>query len=144
MGTALIEAIISTDAGIMLSTNGGRNWSFTGDTQGGHVDFLNLATALGPHDGSHPVHSFGTTEAKYQGRTTPFADFYGDSPVDFTLNSTNGLVATTRKGVNVTFTGMTRPVGCIQTRCCNCPFRTDSGNSVRLSDGQCAYRNYMR
>ena len=25
-------------------------------------------------------------------------------------------------------------IGCIQTMCCNCPFRIDSGNTVRLAD----------
>jgi hypothetical protein len=42
-----------------------------------------------------------------------------------------------RTGVNVTFTGLPRPLGCswVLNRCCTCPFRADSGNAVRLADG---------
>lgn len=63
------SAIVATAKGIQISTNGGHNWTFTGDAHGGSSAGaeLTLATMLGPHDGQHPVHNFGTTEATYQG-----------------------------------------------------------------------------
>ena len=63
------SAIVATGAGIQISINGGFNWSFAGGAHGGSSAGaeLTLATTAGPHGGQHPVHSFGTTEAKYQG-----------------------------------------------------------------------------
>ena len=84
--------------------------------------------------GNPPLHSFGNTEAKYQRQTTPFTSFSGTGPVFYRVSAQGRFTAVADQSRNVTFSALPRPIGCIQTTCCNCPFRVDSGNTVRLAD----------
>ena len=84
--------------------------------------------------GNPPLHSFGNTEAKYQRQATPFTSFSGTGPVFYRVSAQGRFTAVADQSRNVTFSALPRPIGCIQTTCCNCPFRVDSGNTVRLAD----------
>eukprot|EP00040_Diaphanoeca_grandis_P013034 m.65942 g.65942 ORF g.65942 m.65942 type:complete len:402 (-) comp23622_c0_seq1:213-1418(-) len=81
-----------------------------------------------------PLHDFGTTESKYQGQRTPFNSFNGSDPTYYSIDANGRYMAVTDHSSNVTFTGLPRNIGCIQTTCCNCPFRVNSGNAVYLPD----------
>jgi len=130
--TNKLEAIVGTDSGVVRTADG-VTWSeVTGSVpsrrgEGG----LDLATPP-PF-----IHNFGNTQARYARKDGPITDFWGTDPIAFSIDSAGTLVDTVRTGVNVTFTGLPRPLGCswVLNRCCTCPFRADSGNAVRLADG---------
>jgi hypothetical protein len=115
----------TTDKGIVRSQDGGKTWMAVGGNTSMALDILTVGASR---------HNFGNTEARYQGQTAPFTDFWGNSATRFSIDA-SGSFATMPLDTNITFVGSTRPLGCISTHCCNCPFRTDSGNVVRLGDG---------
>ncbi len=130
----LVDAAAGVGNDIMRSSDGGVSWrSAAVELNGYSVPPLGLTTALA--DGGSRVHGFGTTTADYQGVKTPFKEFHGDSPAFFEIGADGQLSAIVNKTANVSGIGLPDPMGCIQTTCCNCPFRFDSGNTVRLADG---------
>ena len=119
------DAVLSTtDKGIVRSQDGGLTWT----ALGGDRTTIDVLTAGASR------HNFGTVEARYQGQRAPFHDFWGSGATRFAIDGDGSLTATPLDA-NITFVGSPRPLGCIVTGCCNCPFRTDSGNVVQLADG---------
>ena len=69
-------------------------------------------------------------------RVFPVPGLAAGDVTQFEVSDADGSFrATSMAGANVTFTGAPRAMGCIATACCNCPFRTDSGQVARLPDG---------
>ena len=131
----LVDAAAGVGDDIMRSSDGGVSWrSAAVELNGYSVPSLGLTTALAA-DGGSRFHGFGTTTADYQRVKTPFKDFYGHSPAFFEIGADGQLSAFVDRTANVSGIGLPDPMGCIQTTCCNCPFRFDSGNTVRLADG---------
>ena len=131
---------IDTAAGIMQSDDGGAMW------RSARVDpklKLGLTTMRASTADRGSIHGFGDMTAKYQRQRTPFTAFTGTDPAFFELGPGRALQATVHSKpcagsagcANLSATGLPRGIGCIQTSCCNCPFRFDSGNTVRLPDG---------
>jgi hypothetical protein len=131
----LVDAAANVGDDIMRSSDGGVSWRSTAvELNGYSVPPLGLTTALAA-DGGSRLHGFGTTTADYQRVKTPFTDFHGHSPAFFEIGADGQLSALVNRTANVSGIGLPDPMGCIQTTCCNCPFRFDSGNTVRLADG---------
>ena len=113
------QLIVSTSSTIMRSVDG-QSWADTGSNA-----TFTLLTALPTPEApprNFPLHSFGTTEAAYQGQKVPFKDFFGSKPTYYDIRQGGKFFAVTQDS-NLSFTGLPRPIGCIQTTCCNCPFR---------------------
>jgi hypothetical protein len=131
----LVDAAAHVGDEIMRSSDGGVSWrSAAVELNGYSVPPLGLTTALAV-DGGSRIHGFGTTTADYQQVKTPFSDFHGHSPAFFEIGADGQLSALVNRTANVSGIGLPDPMGCIQTTCCNCPFRFDSGNTVRMADG---------
>jgi hypothetical protein len=131
----LVDAAAGVGDDIMRSSDGGVSWrSAAMELNGYSVPKLGLTTALAA-DGGSRLHGFGTTTADYQRVKTSFKDFHGHSPAFFEIGANGQLSALVNRTANVSGIGLPDPMGCIQTTCCNCPFRFDSGNTVRLADG---------
>ena len=136
--TTQYELIISVGQSVLRSGDG-KSWGASGTNK-----TFGVLTAYPPPAAAaanFPLHGFGTTEAAYQGEKVPFGSFAGVDPVYYSIDASGALRAVTmtpssepRGHFNLSFTGLPRDIGCIQTTCCNCPFRASSGNTVRLAD----------
>ena len=130
---------MDTSAGIMQSDTAGVTWRHADVDPKLHLGLTTTRTVT-DRDG---IHGFGDMGAKYQGQKAPFASMSGTDPAFFQLGPGRALQAVVHSKpcagwagcANLTATGLPRSIGCIQTSCCNCPFRFDSGNTVRFADG---------
>jgi hypothetical protein len=125
--------MISVGSSVMQSSDG-KSW---GPTYPPSNKTFGLLTPYPPPEappGNFPLHDFGNTQGKYQGQKTAFKVFGGSKPTFYSIDGRGRFSAVTQDTLNLTFTGLPREMGCIQTTCCNCPFRADSGNMARLHD----------
>ena len=118
---------MDTSAGIMQSDTAGVTWHSANVDPKLHLGLTTMRTGT-DRDG---IHGFGNLMAKYQGQKTPFTSISGTDPAFFQLGPGRGLQAVVHSKpctgwagcANLTATGLPRSIGCIQTSCCNCPFR---------------------
>lgn len=127
--------IISTAPGSsVLQSGDGKSWGNTYPPCNKTFGLLTPYPSPEVPPANFPLQSLGNTEEKYQGQKSAFHTFGGSGPTYYTIDAHGRFSSVTTPSVNLTFTGLPRDMGCIQTTCCNCPFRVDSGNMLRMPD----------
>ena len=121
--TTSYNLIIST-ASAVLQSQDGKSW---GNTYSPSNKTFDLPTPYSPPEAppaTFPLHDLGNTQASTRPES---ASTLGVSARHTTPSMPTALQRRHHAGVNLTFTGLPRAMGCIQTTCCNCPFRSTLG-----------------
>jgi hypothetical protein len=128
---AVASLFVDAGPGIFQSDDAGLTWKAAAGSDDAKKASLDLTTSPST---AGVVHGFGSMGPAQQRQKTPFTSFGGSGAQYFSLGA-DRVLKTWSSPANLSATGLKRAIGCIQTTCCNCPFRFDSGNTVRFPDG---------